>query len=132
MTTVSSELFARSVWVKALVLAVVLSVISFFASEISATRGLVFGSLLDISTFFLILKGLNEFVESGNIKKIALAVILRMVIKVAILVIAVFNPLIFNIWTASIGILIVEITIILEAIRLWVFDKTISFKNLYI
>lgn len=132
MITVDSDLFARSVLIKALVLAVVLSISSLFVFEISVTSGLVFGSLLDISTFFLILKGLNEFVESGGIKKIAFAVMLRMVIKVIILFIAVLNPLIFNIWAASIGILIVEITIILEVIRLWIFDKTISFKNLYI
>jgi hypothetical protein len=123
MITVDPEFFARSVLIKATILAFVLSVYTLFVFKIPVTSGLVFGSLLDISTFFIILKGLKEFIRSKSLKTIALAVVLRGIIKVIILFIAVFNPSIFNFWTASIGILIVEITIVLEAIRLCVFGK---------
>jgi hypothetical protein len=124
ITEIDSQVFAKSVLIKAITFVFVFSIgLVLVVGQKPVVNGFIVGSLLDIATFFLILQGLNGFIQSRKKALIIIGIIVRIFTKTAVLIIGVTNPMLFNLWTATLGILVVEITIVAEAARIFIFGK---------
>gem|GEM_PF-6849973 len=106
----------RSIVLNSIILAFPLSIVSLILFPLPYFAGLFLGSLLDISTFYLLVFGLARFFEKHSAIFLLFVFLLRLILKGAILFLAASLPKFLNLWTTFLGILIIELMIIFEAL----------------
>lgn len=106
----------RSIVFNSFILAFSLSIVSLTLFPLPYFAGLFLGSLLDISTFYLLVFGLARFFEKHSAIFLIFVFLLRLLLKGVILFLAASFPRFLNLWTTFVGILIVELMIIFEAL----------------
>lgn len=119
MVDIKIRSFVRQVGVKATIFALVLGLLTLLTGKLALFLGLIAGALVDISTFYFLGEFADRLFEKTARASFVLAMVslfgLRLFLQVLILYLALVFSSILNFWTTLIGVLIIQITIFIQA-----------------